>query len=514
VKKANIKYTVSVRKYVKTYLIILLISVATALTGCGNNEKQIIGMSVAESLIVMDNDNTKLPEITVTCDDGTKKVLSYTDFWFNGEYTYVQDGKIKVKGTAPTEFDDELLIKYKNDDTVTAVIKIQKIFVAIESIQLNTAKGETVCVPDIELQLLVNYFPDNSSQKNVEFSVLTDNASVDKNGMLVPFADCEAGDTVTIVATTPNDRTATINLTVMGRVAVATPLQLSAIRQNPDAHYFLTNDIELSGEWDTVPQLNGSFNGYGHCIGNLKITVPATRYDSERFFGLFGKVDGVIKNLKLNNAVITSADAQHNGAWTHIGTIAGQLSNNGIVTGAEVKNSSLRTARQSCSTGGLVGIAVGGRVQNSSFNNGDIFANGDTGAIIGGGNNANITGCSVDTAELKVYTAYTNHGIGGIAGATLNNTILSSCNVYKIQVIFDDKGGIDGDKLNPFMGFIVGYCVDSSIISVGKSLSNYNIDGLKNDYKSGGVLGLGGQTHNQQKYCFNGLWGEYGFIDG
>ena len=101
-----------------------------------------------------------------------------------------------------------------------------------------------------------------------------------------------------------------------GYTGVYTIEDLYCIRYGLDKNYILMNDIDLTeataegGDWDngcgwapigeneTIP-FTGIFDGNGHTIKGMQIRGIKTKYA-----GLFGYVNGTIKNLIISEAVI------------------------------------------------------------------------------------------------------------------------------------------------------------------------------------------------------------------
>ena len=75
-----------------------------------------------------------------------------------------------------------------------------------------------------------------------------------------------------------------INSPEAGSIAISTRAELEAIRNNLGAMYHLTADIDLSGaEWVPIDNFRGIFDGQGHIIRNMTITMGSYEYN-----GLFG----------------------------------------------------------------------------------------------------------------------------------------------------------------------------------------------------------------------------------
>lgn len=115
---------------------------------------------------------------------------------------------------------------------------------------------------------------------------------------------------------------------------------------------YLNVDIDMGGaSWTPIANnksensslFQGIFNGQGHTISSFNVNVnnsvgtlaSASEYNSNAFAGLFGTNSGVIKNLKISNAVIS---ATTNGIQTSscAGAIVGL--NRGTVTNCQASN--------------------------------------------------------------------------------------------------------------------------------------------------------------------------------
>ncbi len=206
----------------------------------------------------------------------------------------------------------------------------------------------------------------------------------------------------------------------------------------------LMNDIDLGGmEWIPIgdnlfqrTQFFGTFDGQGNTIKNFKITKKTDIEDknNQSSYGLFGNLNGTVKNLTVDGASISGAPkfigalvGRMNGGlienchvvnssvacnnWT-IGALVGQL-NDGKITGCSVKNT---TVTAYGGAGGIVGVALGSgertiencRVENCTFvQNGSFGATYDAmfGAIVGslysGSLTVNVNGCTAEGNTVK-----------------------------------------------------------------------------------------------------------------
>lgn len=173
----------------------------------------------------------------------------------------------------------------------------------------------------------------------------------------------------------------------------------------------LDADVDLTDvEWTPVDNFRGTFDGQGNTISNL--TVSGTEC-----VGLFGDVVGVVRNVVLDNAVITG---NH-----YVGGIAGYVY--GEISGCTVKN-----AKITATPNAVV----------DSYDNGD-----KVGGIVGyiaAEPTAILTGNNVEDTEIEGY-----RDVGGIAGmvntgvgatATVSGNDLSGVTVVADQTKTESYG--------------------------------------------------------------------------
>jgi len=186
----------------------------------------------------------------------------------------------------------------------------------------------------------------------------------------------------------------------------------------------LTNNIDLAGiNWtpigpnaDAANKFQGTFDGQGYVISNLTVQQGEGYHAA----GLFGALNGTVKNLVIENANISSISG---GAGTDNGNavLAGSIYTSGSVDNVTVRNSSVTANRY---IGAIAGYAYG-----------------------------NITNCTVENVTLKGFMnevgGVLDNGdkIGGIVGyAALESTYKLSGNKV-IGCTLEgarDLGGIGG----------------------------------------------------------------------
>lgn len=169
----------------------------------------------------------------------------------------------------------------------------------------------------------------------------------------------------------------------------------------------------------------GDFDGQGYTIYNLNVdTVDAIAGDdTNKGAGLFGAVNGDIKNVNVVNATIKTA----HWAGVIVGSIEGSISN------CSVKNATVHCLPEQI---------------GADWDNGD-----KAGAIVGYATSGTIQNC---VAEDVIVTAYRD--LGAIAGASYNNVV--DCAVSNAKLIKDDthdyKGNEDNATVNAYVGRILG----------------------------------------------------------
>lgn len=150
-------------------------------------------------------------------------------------------------------------------------------------------------------------------------------------------------------------------------IAINSPETLAAIAKDPQGDYVLTDDIDMAGiDWIPIA-FNGTLDGGGHTIYNLKITGIgldlANTYDGNRkkyetcFAALFSVVKGAaIKDLKLLNVSVSVTTDKIN---CFAAGLAG-LAEDTVITGCSVQGRVyLYQTRNMCGVAGLVGSGHG-----------------------------------------------------------------------------------------------------------------------------------------------------------
>lgn len=190
----------------------------------------------------------------------------------------------------------------------------------------------------------------------------------------------------------------------------------------------LQNDIFMVGAWTPIGigtnfnnRYGGTFDGNGHTIHNMNVTT------NDRT-GFFGFMNGVVKNLNFEGAVVKS---NH---WA--GVVAGYSDNEtgtARIENCKVNNSTVTIATEQIDgnwdngdkAGGIIGyMAARDQVTGCTVSNTTIQAYRDLGGIIGYSNGSVISGNTVQNVTLivdntnnyKSYTSLAEHDANAVIG--------------------------------------------------------------------------------------------------
>ncbi|MBU0997391.1 MAG: hypothetical protein KKE16_05025 [Firmicutes bacterium] len=268
--------------------------------------------------------------------------------------------------------------------------------------------------------------------------------------------------TSTTVTTTDNENT--------DPVEIWTIEDLQSITSSDDVE--LMADIDLQGvEWEPLcsheSPYAGTFNGNGHVISNMTITLKNTDFN-----GLFASITGDVSNLTIENYSISYTST----FLTFAGGLAGELS--GDVTNVFVDGDiTIINAMSSSYVGllaGLIQAPVTSTMTATEFVPNTISGN----QVIG----------SIDVQSK--YFAY----VGGLAGKTYNTEIIGnevfaqidvSCDIYRAYV-----GGLVGHH---YGGVLIGYedYVDTSDIMITDNtiISEITVSANGTQASIGGLIG-------------------------
>ena len=237
---------------------------------------------------------------------------------------------------------------------------------------------------------------------------------------------------------------------------ISTASQLQAVNNNPDAHYRLAGNIDLSGlDFEPIGNVDagpftGSFDGNGYTISNLTV-------DSGKYAGLFGYNEGQVTDVTLSKVSVQGTK--------YVAGVVAYNDETGTVSECEVRSGKITAAD------GLSQMYVGGVV---------------------GDNNGTFEGYSYNGADISASSGDNALNVGGIIGWSSTASFSA-----------ENKGNISANAFNTiWAGGIIGYgstvklysCVNYGDVyaSAGSSYDNYHyISGLMGSYSNGNIYNCG-----------------------
>lgn len=283
-----------------------------------------------------------------------------------------------------------------------------------------------------------------------------------------------------------------------------------------NATFILEDNIDLSGHsWVPIEQFNGTFDGQGHTISNMSVTVGVTSSA-----GLFGYGSAKVQNVNLKNVYVVSkvgsvggiiGDARtgakienctvegtilysgYDAINSSVGGVVGVTARNVTITGCKfsglVYSETLVGNNTTGGIGGIVGQANSSTISNCT-NNGTVCTtaiSNNAGGIAGRIEDSTVTECS-NTGDVKAGADIANHGVGGIAGQVYvdqkeSNKITKCTNTGDITAVGSDSAG--------YAGGIVGRLWGSQSSTIGDCHNSGDISMLDSTLCSiGGLVGI------------------------
>ena len=275
--------------------------------------------------------------------------------------------------------------------------------------------------------------------------------------------------------------------------------QMDHIRENLEASYVLTADIDLSGyeNWQPIGEFQpksdapedaevpkdevafrGTFDGNGHTISDLTIDAP-----QGMAVGLFGcatgteEAKGYIRNFTLENVDIS-------GAYL-VGGAVGLQFMNFEVEGIKLSGTNKLSGLQG--VGGIVGTGFDWIRDCSAA--ADITILGDDGAcagsIAGGTTFSSIENCIAENGSITAE-GHACWGFGGICGAPYAASEISNCKVTNVTI---DITGDDGRLIGGVVGFAGTYTDDTAAEISNCTVQDMVISVSDTTTCVGGILG-------------------------
>lgn len=231
----------------------------------------------------------------------------------------------------------------------------------------------------------------------------------------------------------------------------------------------LTADITLTGNWTPIGsfdnQFNGTFEGGGHCISGLSVTINK---DGDQYGGLFGYIDskGIVQNLGVKGTVsVISTDAV-----AYAGGITGY--NLGAIQHCYTDVAVTTSAKNSGTTniGGIAG-------QNDNkiskcYTMGNSTAVTSAGGIAGKSDKGTIEQCYATGAVKATHTGIGS--AGGIVGNSLSGSSYTNCIALNSSIITGEYSGRIASNPN---GTFTGNYASPAIAGTWNNKGDDKIDG-------------------------------------
>ena len=258
-------------------------------------------------------------------------------------------------------------------------------------------------------------------------------------------------------------------------VKISSEDELKQLALNPNNHYVLTSDIVIKGEWPSIDNFSGILDGNYHTITGLKI-------DRENgTAGMFNRCNGIIKNLKVVNAEVTTKNIDGDAI---AGVLAGELTNGKILNCETIncavsayasdKKDTENRSRYSI-VGGIVGKISGGEISNCKVSDAYIY---------GYAKKHDVAWSDGWNEAAYVYAG----GVVGeyYGGSVKNNNVLS---LKQLEGYAEYRGnsivGIEIDTRSRIcLGGVIGKQNGSAVFPIGNTcmLSSDNFKGVFNSY--------------------------------
>lgn len=324
----------------------------------------------------------------------------------------------------------------------------------------------TFLTSDVNFEIIIE--PDYNGDNNYpEYSSIAEGVSYDKTSKTLYISSAEG--LVWFMNATNTPKNITVNA---GSPMTVDEIKAIAGTNGTFANLTvkLTADIDMKGKTFTPlhskPSTNGlqcTFDGCNHTISNLSYTSKV----QGAHVGFIAKLNGTVKNLKLDNVKFTGIN--------YIGGVVGGLY--GSITNCHVTNSTMTATLhtdngEAADVGGIVGFLrdTYGNIEDCTVSSTSVTGARDVGGIVGKyqgyADSNHITGCVLNDVEILVsipkdyaeYDKVYNRGrgqaetFGPVAGYVMYNTVPTT--------------NLDGSA-NPDNNYL--YNVDITVLDANKS---------------------------------------------
>ena len=256
-------------------------------------------------------------------------------------------------------------------------------------------------------------------------------------------------------------------------IEIATAQQLSDIRNDLSGHYRLARDIifaesdfaeggafynggagwePIGSSYTATKAFTGILDGNGYTISGLTISHTGTGSDA-KFAGLFGHMNGTVRNLALDEVNITVQNTKS----ARVGAVAGQ--SQGSIENVSVDGQiHCLSGTNTTAVGGLVGRQTKTAVISGCLADVDMTVTGNTvrlGGIVGENEGGMVLACHT-LGKLDGNATYTLY-IGGIVGHNHSATSGSTVTTATVTNCLRDGETVGFAKSSLVGGGIVGW---------------------------------------------------------
>jgi hypothetical protein len=201
--------------------------------------------------------------------------------------------------------------------------------------------------------------------------------------------------------------------TLAGDYALATSLNAATDPTMPASWVPLGTTLQQQGDQANPMSFSGIFEGLGHTVSNLTISMIFNEGSSgTSFVGMFGVSTGTIRDFGLvGGSVTTSILNCFNNCTSLVGDLVGQMGDGGVIANAYATGSVSSAGGGGANyTGGLVGLMAGLDVVVGDYATGAVTGNAFTGGLVG---------AEYDTLVTNSYATGAVSGgsyVGGLVG--------------------------------------------------------------------------------------------------
>ncbi len=292
---------------------------------------------------------------------------------------------------------------------------------------------------------------------------------------------------------------------------IANKQQFLNMREWRGSHYKLQNDLSFVGEnyqpvFDVAAPFDGVFDGGGHSITDVTITVPG---ECPSIFGAIGE-NGEVSNLNIS-AFNIDINNIYNIDTIYIGSVAGVSQGKIFDIVADVQISIARLQAKTMAIGGLIGLAYNS-IDNCSVNSEiDLQVNNDdfgvaylyVGGLFGDGHTKLVNNCLVSGTVSVRDTGSTDKSrilVGGLA-AKIGIFDIALANIEKCRSDVAINAEFDGE-IGGAVCYV--YCSNDSVLNIEDCSSSGNISVPSNrTYIGGFITNFSSMNVSSIKDCFS-----------